>query len=87
MPCRSLADRLSNGSETRAFEGYQLRWPDVDVTREITYLTDFPSFPNETRMLQVRVDGVAPDHLIEDKLRSGTAMRAEALENEEHHWK
>lgn len=62
-----------------AFEGYQLRWLDIDVQREVTYLVDLPYSP---RKLQVRIDGVAPQYLIEDKLRSGTAMRGDLIENE-----
>lgn len=61
-----------------AYEGYTARWPDVDVQREVTYLTNIGA----DRLLQVRVDGVAPTHLIEDKLRSGSSMRAADIENE-----
>lgn len=63
----------------RAFDGYTFRWPDVDVEREVTYLV---SLPGTERLLQCRVDGVHPEYQVEDKLRSGTAMRSHALENE-----
>lgn len=64
---------------THAVAGYTLRWPDTDVQREVTYLVNLPY---TDRKLQVRVDGVAPQHLIEDKLRSGSAMRGDLIENE-----
>lgn len=61
-----------------AFEGYLSRWPDEGVEREVTYLTDL----DQPRILQARLDGVAPTCIIEDKLRSGTSMRSDAIENE-----
>ena len=66
---------------THAFAGYTSRWPDpVDCVREETYLLNMPYAEGH---LQVRVDGVVPGHhLIEDKLRGGTAMRGDAIENE-----
>jgi hypothetical protein len=50
-----------------------------ELQREVTYLTDIP---NHSTLLQVRVDGVGSDYLVEDKLRSGASLRADAIENE-----
>lgn len=74
--------RVAQGIITRAYEGYTTRWPDrvpglPPVEREATYLISVGS-----GNLQVRVDGVTPAHLIEDKLRSGSAMKESKLENE-----
>jgi hypothetical protein len=58
--------------------GYSTRYPEP-VEREITY---FCTLPNVDRLLQVRVDGVGDGYLVEDKLRSGSSMRADTIENE-----
>lgn len=70
------------GEETikQAFHGYRQRYEsDPDIQREVTYLL---GIPGANRVLQVRVDGVTPHYLIEDKLRSGSSMRPDDLENE-----
>lgn len=64
-----------------AYAGYLERWPDDGVIREQTYLVDLET--GTPRVLQARVDGCKPgEYLIEDKLRSASSMRADALENE-----
>lgn len=62
-----------------AFNGYVSRWPDENTTREVTYLVDIEDVD---RVLQVRIDGVTPTHLIEDKLRAGSSLRSEDITNE-----
>lgn len=62
-----------------AYRGYTTRWPDADTTREVTYLVDVEDCE---RVLQVRVDGVTPTHLIEDKLRAGSSLRSDDITNE-----
>lgn len=72
-----------------AFGEYADRFGLAEV-REVTYLTQiYSGEPDEYTVyenifLQCRVDGLedAEDALIEDKLRSGTAMRPEALQME-----
>ena len=66
-----------------AYAGYVARYGEPDarqnLQREVPYLV---SIEGASRFLQVRVDGVGDDYLVEDKLRSGTSMREEALTNE-----
>ena len=62
-----------------AYAGYTERWPDFDTTREVTYLVDVDDVH---RILQVRIDGVTPTHLIEDKLRAGSSLRSDDITNE-----
>lgn len=66
---------------TEAHMGYRLRHPDPPgFIREQTYLV---AVPGEGRVVQARVDGCMPKlYLVEDKLRSASSMRADALENE-----
>jgi hypothetical protein len=63
---------------TKAWCGYVARY-DESVDREVTH---FCTLPGITRLLQVRIDGVGDGYLIEDKLRSASSMRADAIENE-----
>lgn len=70
---------IAEATIRHAYAGYLTRWPDDEVEREVTH---FVRLPNVDRVLQVRIDGVAPSHLCEDKLRSGSSLRAEAIENE-----
>lgn len=67
----------------KAFNGYEDRF-GLALTREVTYLTAIEEnayFWGGDGYLQCRVDGIEDGDtaLIEDKLRSGTAMRPEAL--------
>jgi hypothetical protein len=62
-----------------AYAGYLHRYPDVD--REVTH---WVRLPGTERMLQVRIDGVGEGYLVEDKLRSASSLRADAIENEVH---
>lgn len=72
---------IADATIRHAFAGYTLRYPDPpNLIREETYLC---TLPGVDRLLQVRVDGVVPgEYLVEDKLRSASSMRAEAIENE-----
>jgi hypothetical protein len=72
---------IACGTIENAYDGYLARWPDENVEREVTH---FVRLAGTRRMLQVRIDGVAPGHLIEDKLRSGSSLRADAIEAEVH---
>jgi hypothetical protein len=69
---------IGEATITLALDGYRMRYPGP-VEREVTH---FCALPGTTRLLQVRIDGVALGHLVEDKLRSGRSMTAETLENE-----
>jgi PD-(D/E)XK nuclease superfamily len=65
---------------TEAFTGYNARYSDPGIVREQTYLVRLPF---KGRIIQARVDGCVPGHyLVEDKLRSASSMRPNALENE-----
>jgi hypothetical protein len=70
---------IGGATITEAYGGYVARYHDPELEREVTY---FATLPGVERLLQVRVDGVAPTYLCEDKLRSGSSMRADAIENE-----
>jgi hypothetical protein len=61
-----------------AYNGYLARYPDP-IEREVTH---FCTLPGIARLLQVRIDGVGDGYLVEDKLRSGLSLRADAIENE-----
>lgn len=75
-----LARQQAEAIITHAFRGYVQRWPDpVGTRREVTFILDMP---DASRHLLVRADGVTDLFGIEDKLRSGAAMRAEAVANE-----
>jgi hypothetical protein len=63
---------------TKAYDGYMIRYPEI-VEREVTH---FCRLPRTQRLLQVRVDAVGDGYLVEDKLRSGSSLRAELVENE-----
>lgn len=60
-----------------AYAGYFARYEPVE--REVTH---FCTLPGTDRLLQVRIDGVGDGYLVEDKLRSASSMRADAIENE-----
>jgi hypothetical protein len=78
---RSRDSLVARATIREAYDGYVTRWDAPGAQREVTYVVDLD--PRETsRLLQVRIDGVTPTHLIEDKLRSGSSVRAEDLENE-----
>jgi hypothetical protein len=72
-----------------AYHGYNARYVDEGLVREQTYLIalgqddgQFVHYPTR-RIVQARVDGaVEGQYLVEDKLRSASSMRADALENE-----
>ena len=66
---------------TEAYHGYLSRYLEpATMVREQTYLV---AVPGENRVVQARVDGCVPgQYLVEDKLRSASSMRADALENE-----
>lgn len=72
---------IAEATIREVFKGYNLRYQDPpELIREETYLC---SLPGTDRILQVRVDGVVPEqYLVEDKLRSGSSLRAEDIENE-----
>lgn len=61
-----------------AYVGYVMRY-GLAVEREVTH---FCRLPGVSRLLQVRIDGVGDGYLVEDKLRSASSLRAEAIENE-----
>jgi hypothetical protein len=64
----------------QAYDGYLNRYPEEGIQREVTYLI---AVPGQSRIIQARVDGCkSGEYLIEDKLRSASGMRADALENE-----
>mgnify|MGYP000907561655 CR=1 FL=1 len=83
-PDADLRDMVAAEEIIRAAHaGYLLRYGAGDrranLVREVPYLV---RIEGAARFLQVRVDGVADTYLVEDKLRSGTSMREEALTNE-----
>ena len=69
------------GVETirHAYQGYVNRYDDPGLVREETFIVDMP---NAARKLQVRIDGVADGYGVEDKLRSGSSLRPDAVQNE-----
>lgn len=62
-----------------AAECYMARVGGERIEREVTYLTQIPGTES---LFQVRIDGVGEHYLVEDKLRSGAAMRPDLIENE-----
>lgn len=80
---RNLEAWVAEATIREAFVGYQFRYADADranrLEREVTHIVDMPG---AARLLQVRNDGVGDLYLVEDKLRSGSAMQPAKLENE-----
>lgn len=72
---------IAEATIREAYNGYVTRYPaPAGFEREVTYLC---SLPGVERKALVRVDGVmAGQYLVEDKLRSGSSMREDAIENE-----
>jgi hypothetical protein len=68
--------------------GYRERYREADiragVKREVEYIVQaLPGKKGEpTPILYVRADGAGPTHLVEDKLRSGSSLGTDAIEQE-----
>jgi hypothetical protein len=73
---------VARATIANAYAGYTARYPDPGLIREQTYLIALEN-GGTGRVIQARVDGCVPDqYLVEDKLRRGSSMQAEDLENE-----
>lgn len=71
---------IAEATIREAYAGYLQRYPEENLVREVTYLI---ALPGQSRVIQARVDGCRyGEFLVEDKLRSASSMRADALENE-----
>ena len=80
---RRLEEWVARETITQAFNGYIERYDARDfaglLVREETFIVDMPY---AARKLQVRIDGVADGYGVEDKLRAGSSLRPDAVQNE-----